>query len=205
LLTGEESYLAPYREGLSEIQKELEELRQLAATGDLPKNEVEHLTQLTGQMLDELNQTVHLRRDQGLEAALTIVRSNRGKEIMDQIRDQTARWRPARTPGLRQPTALLTRRRVFELQPLWLQGWRVCCSRLDVQKDFTRDWKSRSCGSGDQPTKGIIFKDADQHRRRGDRNGQRGARHIHEPVAEKLTGWNQQEAFGVPLERSLRS
>jgi PAS domain S-box-containing protein len=205
LLTGEESYLAPYREGLSEIQKELEELRQLAARGDLPKNEVEQLTQLTGQKLDELNQTVRLRADQGLEPALKIVRSDRGKEIMDQIRDQTTRLEASahtrietanrfayRAARVRTATFVTT-----GLACLLFLGWMFRKISVEMgnreaavrEASQQKELFSKTLSSiGD----GVIATDSE------------GRVTFMNPVAEKLTGWNQQEAFGVPLERPFK-
>jgi len=205
LLAGEESYLAPYREGLSEIQKELKELRQLAATGDLPKNEVEHLAQLTEQKLDELNQTVHLRRDQGLEAALTIVRSNRGKEIMDQIRDQAARLEASAYARFETANRIAYQAGRFRtativasgLAGLLFLGWMFRKISLEIgnreaavrETNQQKELFSKTLTSiGDA----VIATDSE------------GRVTFMNPVAEKLTGWSQQEAFGVPLERSFK-
>jgi PAS domain S-box-containing protein len=85
LLTGEEAYLEPYQKAQTELNAQLDGLRRMIATGDLPKAKVDQLIELVGQKLAELNQTIRTRREQGLDAALTIVRSDRGREIMEEI------------------------------------------------------------------------------------------------------------------------
>src|SRR5208282_5657721 len=57
---------------------------------------VEQVVSLTRQKLAELARTVQLRRDQGAEAALTEVRSNRGKRTMDAIRAEIEQMRTAK-------------------------------------------------------------------------------------------------------------
>jgi PAS domain S-box-containing protein len=93
LLTGEQPYLRPYANARPRIQTELEGLRQLAFTSDFPTNGMEAVAALTKQKLDELDRTVQVRRDKGLEAALAIVDSNLGLQLMDKIRDQIGRIR----------------------------------------------------------------------------------------------------------------
>jgi PAS domain S-box-containing protein len=88
LLTGEEPYLQPYTSVRSRVQTELDGLRQLALTGDFPKDKVDRVVELTQQKLHELDQTIQVRRDKGLGAALVLVNSNRGEQFMDEIRVQ---------------------------------------------------------------------------------------------------------------------
>jgi PAS domain S-box-containing protein len=93
LLTGEEDYLRPYTNVRPRIQTELDILRQLALTGDFPKDSVDRIVTLTQQKLAEVDQTVQLRRDKGLEPALVIINNNRGLRLMEEIRDQIGRLR----------------------------------------------------------------------------------------------------------------
>lgn len=93
LLTGEVSYLQPYTNAQSRVQIGLDRLRQIARTGDLPSDSVERVATLTQQKMAELDQTVQLRQDKALEAALAIVRNNSGRHIMDEMRDQIERLR----------------------------------------------------------------------------------------------------------------
>ncbi|MGN6479201.1 response regulator [Luteibacter sp.] len=90
LLTGNEGYLEPYRAAVGVIPGRLDVAR--AAMSDDPA-QVARLVELkarTGDKLDELAQTIALRRKQGLEAALAVVNSDRGKTAMDDIRARLA-------------------------------------------------------------------------------------------------------------------
>ena len=88
LLTGEDRYLVPYKRALNEIYPDLDTLERTQAQSR-PMVQVQRvgvLRQLVKDKLDELRQTIELRQSKDLEAALSIVRTDRGKMIMDQIR-----------------------------------------------------------------------------------------------------------------------
>ncbi len=91
LLTGNEAYLEPYRQALAEIRDRLGDLRTLVSTGDLEEKPMERVGRLTDENLAELEETIRLRREKGLEAAQAAVMSNKGKWIMDKIRAEIAR------------------------------------------------------------------------------------------------------------------
>src|SRR5580658_9308374 len=76
VLTGEEEYLRPYSNVRSKLQTQLDELRKLALSGVFSTDSVEHLALATHQKLDELEQTIQLRRGKGLSAALAVVENN---------------------------------------------------------------------------------------------------------------------------------
>jgi CheY-like chemotaxis protein/CHASE3 domain sensor protein len=88
LLTGDEKYLAPYTAALSRIEAHFAQIRGL--TLDNP-NQQERLPVLKDQIrikLDELAETVHLRRTKGFEAARAVVVTDRGMAAMDVIRQK---------------------------------------------------------------------------------------------------------------------
>jgi signal transduction histidine kinase len=93
VLTGEESYLRPYTNARNQVQTRLNDLHELVGAGDLPKARVERLTALTYQKLEELEGHVQTRRNEGLDPALALVGSHRGKELMDDIRDEVQQMR----------------------------------------------------------------------------------------------------------------
>jgi PAS domain S-box-containing protein len=90
LLTGDERYLEPYEAALSQVQINLAGLKQMA-TGNAAHHQ--RLADIEALILEKeavLKQTVELRRSQGLPAALEIVKTDHGKNLMDQIRNQVA-------------------------------------------------------------------------------------------------------------------
>jgi signal transduction histidine kinase/CheY-like chemotaxis protein/CHASE3 domain sensor protein len=90
LLTGNERYLEPYRTALAVIPARLDRIRELTR-GDAGQQA--RLTELSGRLDDklaELKETIELRRTRGLEAALAVVNSDRGKAAMDAIRTKLA-------------------------------------------------------------------------------------------------------------------
>src|ERR1035438_3760928 len=58
----------------------------LTGPGDQPENAM-RLSALLDQKLGELHNTIELRKSQGLQPALDIVLTGRGKQLMDQIRE----------------------------------------------------------------------------------------------------------------------
>ncbi len=90
IITGEQRYLQPYDISLQNIHNQLHELNIMTtANTDSPKvknmiNSV--LISLIQNKLAELNETINLREHQGFNAALRVVRSDKGSNIMDNIR-----------------------------------------------------------------------------------------------------------------------
>ncbi len=87
LLTGNDRYLEPYRHAVTEIPANLDALARTEAGRD-PREiqRIDRLKPLVRDKMDELAETIELRRNQGLDPALAIVRSDRGQSAMDQIR-----------------------------------------------------------------------------------------------------------------------
>ncbi|MCP3099633.1 methyl-accepting chemotaxis protein [Myxococcus sp. K15C18031901] len=87
LLAGEESYLEPYEQAVSTLQQDITQLRQALASNPAQRNRLVRLEPLITARLSLLEEGIRLRREKGLDAALAVVRSNRGKQIMDDLRD----------------------------------------------------------------------------------------------------------------------
>ena len=90
LLTGNENYLAPYERGLAEIKSNLQYITENSKAEGLSSDDVARVTRLIDEKLEELKQAIELRRTQGFDAALAIVKTNGGKHLMDAIRLQIA-------------------------------------------------------------------------------------------------------------------
>lgn len=85
LLTGKDNYLEPYFSALSQINGNINNLRQL--TGDRKiQQQISLLEQKTAEKLGVIKQTIALRQTQGLESTQQLVLSGKGKKLMDQIR-----------------------------------------------------------------------------------------------------------------------
>lgn len=90
ILSGEDSYLAPYREGTTGFQEDLALFTRLTADNPHQQDRARVLQGLFAEKQRELAQSIALRRDRGLGAAVAFVRTGRGKATMDQIRSVLA-------------------------------------------------------------------------------------------------------------------
>jgi signal transduction histidine kinase/DNA-binding response OmpR family regulator/CHASE3 domain sensor protein len=86
LLTGVEAYLDPYRLAIKAIDNELAALRRLTADSALQQRRLDLLQPLIASKLEELAQTIALERNGDHAAALALVRSDRGRDMMDRVR-----------------------------------------------------------------------------------------------------------------------
>ena len=88
-ITGHESFLQPYRRAVASIPDDLQNARKLTADNPSQQQSLDTLERLVAQRLLFSKQVVGLRRNEGLEAALQAVRTNRGTELTDQIEAAT--------------------------------------------------------------------------------------------------------------------
>ena len=86
ILTGEDRYLKPYNSATGEIRKNIEAVTSLTRDNPEQQKSLRQLEKLSRDKLDELGETIKLRREEGSEAALVVIRRDRGKRIMDEIR-----------------------------------------------------------------------------------------------------------------------
>lgn len=88
LLTGDDSYLEPYRTALGAASTRLEAMQKVLVDDPAQGERLTLLARRVQDKLDELHETIELRRTKGLDAALAVVTSNRGKAAMDDIRER---------------------------------------------------------------------------------------------------------------------
>lgn len=86
LLTGDENYLAPYNDGQAQLPKVLKDLHELTADNRDQSERVDQAEGFISQKMGELKRTIDLKRNQGIEAAMTLVKTNEGKQYMDDLR-----------------------------------------------------------------------------------------------------------------------
>lgn len=88
LLTRDEAYLRPFEIAAREMSNQLATLEQLASRHELPEATVARLKSLAESKMTELTQTIALTRKGDLEGALEVVRSGRGRQLMEDIRGE---------------------------------------------------------------------------------------------------------------------
>lgn len=90
VITGVESYLAPYNSALEQIKLTVDRLRGLIADNPDQLRLLDRMLPQIDSKVNELKRTIDIRRKDGFEATLKVVLSGEGKESMDMIRQIAA-------------------------------------------------------------------------------------------------------------------
>jgi PAS domain S-box-containing protein len=88
LITGEESYLEPYKAALGAVEQRLASLRVLAQNRPSQLERLNRIESLAADKLAELKETIGIRQTRGFASAKDAVSTNRGKRIMDDLLGQ---------------------------------------------------------------------------------------------------------------------
>ena len=104
LLTGQSSYLQPYTEAVSNVEAALDRVYE-AYGGSDNSRDFQELRVLTGRKLGELEDTLALFRRRGAAPALNVVRTDVGKQTMDEISSIVGNLRTAEGRELAAATA----------------------------------------------------------------------------------------------------
>jgi signal transduction histidine kinase len=87
VLTGQESYLAPYTHAKEAIDGELGVIESQGARRGVAREELLRLRNAVQSKMTELQKTVDLRRAGDVAGAIAVVNTNRGKQYMDRVRE----------------------------------------------------------------------------------------------------------------------
>lgn len=87
ILTGQVRYLEPYNRGIALVDAEIDDIEELTLDNPKQQQKIVGLRLLVADKTEELQETVDLRSQGDFDAAVAIVLSDRGKDIMDNIRD----------------------------------------------------------------------------------------------------------------------
>lgn len=97
LLTGQDAYLAPFREAVSKLPRHLSQIDSLAARNRISHQQIAQLRSAIQEKMAELQKTIYLLQHQGSQAALAEVETNRGQEAMVKIRSIVGAIKDAQT------------------------------------------------------------------------------------------------------------
>jgi PAS domain S-box-containing protein len=86
IITGDDDYLHAFNEAQQQIGPDLERLERLTAAKPQQQDRLKLVRSLARSRLERLNDGVERRRTGGFEAAALIVRTGRGKAVMERIR-----------------------------------------------------------------------------------------------------------------------
>lgn len=209
LLTGREEYLEPYRGALDRLPSEIQELGGVLTRDPEQDARFARLQPLITRKLDELRATIELRRSQHPEAALAAVQSDEGKQTMDRIRRVSGEIQDAETArrdaAWNELTASAQHVRFVILLgavllvalvgsgALALKNAAERTERLAIQLDQSK----RSAEEGRDTIRAALYSIGDAVIT-ADRDGKV---QMMNSVAERLTGYQEADARGLPIER----
>ncbi|MEH1906306.1 response regulator [Nostoc sp.] len=87
ILTKQDAYLKPYQTAITKLAPEIKQLRKLTADDSKQLSQLDTLEPLITVKLNELKKTIDLRQNLGLDAALEIINTNQGHNLMSDIRN----------------------------------------------------------------------------------------------------------------------
>jgi PAS domain S-box-containing protein len=201
LLTGNDTYLEPYRGAIKNLDQLLEDLKNATADNPNQQKHIPELEQLIEKKLAELQRTIDLRKEKGLAAANAVVLGGEGKRWMDQIRviladmeNEENHIRALRTAemtdALKRTSRIVLAGNLLSaalLSVVFLLMLHALAERGRTQKalEKSKKWLSTTLTSiGDA----VITTDMN------------GAVSFMNPVAQALTGWALEEARGKSMD-----
>jgi PAS domain S-box-containing protein len=110
LLTGDAAYLSPYERAMTSLPDALQRFRALTSDSPEQKRRVDELNVLLDEKMAELAATVAAKRTGGVDAALEIVRTGRGRALMARIRQMVGAIIDEQSRRLEERQAEVTRR-----------------------------------------------------------------------------------------------
>ena len=114
LLAGEEADLKSYQAAVADVEQSIKDLQQLTAKNPKQQQKLDALEPLIARKLALLNKSIDLRERRNVEAALQVVRSSEGKQLMGEIQKGLTQMKNEQESLLQQRTET-TRHQQIEL------------------------------------------------------------------------------------------
>jgi PAS domain S-box-containing protein len=102
VITGDQSYLEPYRQSAAVVDRQVRRLRELTADNRAQQQRLDLMLPLVVDRLANLRAVIELRSDQGFAAAQAAILAERGEQYHDRIRRLIAQMEDAETSLLRE-------------------------------------------------------------------------------------------------------
>ncbi len=211
IITGNEVYLDSFRSASDSLPQDLEELRNFPWI-DINADEIGRIAGMIEQKMVELRTTIEARRTGGFEATIPLIRAGTGKKLMDDLRAEMRQIKDRELSGLKADALLSdqatwTRTAVFFGSGLLniailIWGYRRIAEALRQRDTALRESSLR--GFELQQQKDLLSVTLSSI---GDCvivTDKEGRITFINPVAEKTTGWNANEALGRPASDVFR-
>ncbi|MEO6656117.1 MAG: CHASE3 domain-containing protein, partial [Pyrinomonadaceae bacterium] len=205
IITGEDHYLEPYNTAVSSLGRQLDELAMLTVDSPRQQGRIPKVRAKISAKLNELNRTIALRRNNGVDAARSLVLLDQGKTEMDELRSLVGEM-IVEEQNLRQDR-LEQRDESFRLAA----GEGIVAGMITLAVIVAFLALLRSHLSERTRTLLVIAEQSEQLRTTlasiGDgviAAGTDGSITMMNAIAESLTGWTQREAIGLPASDVFR-
>ncbi|MEH2026128.1 response regulator [Nostoc sp.] len=127
ILTRQDAYLKPYQTAITKVAPEIKELRKLTADDPKQLSQLNTLESLIAVKLKELKKTIDLRQNFGLDAALEVINTNQGNNLMSDIRNIIREMQKKETEELQQQLKIT---KTSARNTLLMQAIAICLSFL---------------------------------------------------------------------------
>lgn len=87
LLTGQEHYLEPYKYIEKRVKSHFESLRVIAVDNIIQQTKIDRCEKLVIEKLQELQNSIALQKDKGVEAVREVMLTETGKQVMEEIQE----------------------------------------------------------------------------------------------------------------------
>jgi len=202
LLTGRDQYLDPYDSAVRMAPAELDELNALTRGEPETAARVDALRALVGQKVEELRDAIELRKSKGLSAALQVVETDFGKRVMDRLRAVSAEIEADQDDKRQRSWDELERearinRSLTLAGALLLAGFMAAGAVLLSRATRTQESLAVAAAATSDLLRTTLYSIGDAVIT----TDAQGAVRMMNPVAERLTGYPENEALGLSADQ----